>query len=516
MRIIVIAVLALMLLGLTAPAADWLTDGGDVMRTNWQKDERILSTSTAKDIKLLWKIKLDNQPRQMHSLLPPLVIGSLQTNSGTKQVVIQAGVSDNVYAIDVATGELLWKRQFDSTFKDPPDGRGPSVLCPGGMTANVTIGPGGAPGKYVIYAASWDGRFRQLNAADGKEIAPPAKFMPPNGKPYALSLYKQVIYTHSAQGCGGNPNVVYAYDIETNKVGSWGPAGGGMWGRSGPAISANGTLYTGTGDGRWDPENGIYGNGIIGVKQNPNTKALELVDYYGPSNAEWLFKRDLDMQVTPAIFNYKGKEYMVDAGKECRVYLMDTESIGGDDHRTPLYRTPLICNEIVDFAEAGIWGSMATWEDSKGTRWVLTPFWGPKHSAFKAPVEHGIVKKGAIAAFKVEPKGNSLWLAPAWISRDMDQAEPPVIANGVIFAYGSGENTAQAFPDVGLDFRMERRIPKSTYAVLYALDAQTGKELWSSGKQITTWNHWSGLAVANGRVYLNTYDGTVYCFGIRQ
>ena len=103
-------------------------------------------------------------------------------------------------------------------------------------------------------------------------------------------------------------------------------------------------------------------------------------------------KRDLDMQVTPAIFNYKGTELMVDAGKECRVYLMDTQSIGGDDHRTPLYRSPLLCNEEVNFASAGIWGSLASWEDSKGTRWVLTPFWGPKHSQFKAPIENGAVK----------------------------------------------------------------------------------------------------------------------------
>jgi hypothetical protein len=72
-------------------------------------------------------------------------------------------------------------------------------------------------------------------------------------------------------------------------------------------------MYTGTGDGRWDPENGVYGNGVIGVKQNPETKALELVDYYGPSNAEWLWKRDLQMQVTPAIFDFKGREYMIDA-----------------------------------------------------------------------------------------------------------------------------------------------------------------------------------------------------------
>jgi len=194
---------------------------------------------------------------------------------------------------------------------------------------------------------------------------------------------------------------------------------------------------------------------------------------------------------------------------------MDTESVGGDDHRTPVYRTPLICNEIVDFAEAGIWGSLASWEEPNGTRWVLTPFWGPKHSKFSAPIEHGVVKKGAIAAFKVETVNGKVELVPAWISRDMDQAEPPLIANGVVFAYGSGENTAQAFPDVGLDFRMERRVPKSTRAVLYALDAQTGKELWSSGNQIATWNHWTGLGMANGRVYINTYDGVLYCFGIQ-
>ncbi|MSV31717.1 MAG: pyrrolo-quinoline quinone [Bryobacterales bacterium] len=509
---------ALFLAGLASPGADWLTDGGDPQRNNWQKDEKLLSVATAKDIKLLWKIQFDNETRAMHNLLPPLVIGSVNTPSGPKQLVIQGGVSDNIYAIDVATGKLFWHVKFETTFKEPAGGRGPQVLCPGGMTANMTIGPAGAPGKYTIYAASWDGRLHQLNAADGKHITEPNKFMPPNGKPYAMNLWKNVVYTHSAQGCGGNPNVAYAYDLATNKVGSWGPAGGGMWGRSGPAISArHDTMYTGTGDGRWAPEDGVYGNGMIGVRQNKDTKALDLVDYYGPSNAEWLVKRDLDMQVTPTIFDYKGKEYMVDASKECRLYFMDTESIGGDDHRTPLQRTPLICNETVDFAEAGIWGSLSSWEDSKGTRWVLTPFWGPKHSKYKTPIENGVVKKGAIAAFKVaDGKDGKPKLVPAWISRDMDQAEPPVVANGLVIAYGSGENTAQAYPDVGLDFRAERRIPKSTHAVLFALDAQTGKELWNSGKQIEKFNHWSGLAVANGRIYINTFDGYVYCFGIQQ
>jgi outer membrane protein assembly factor BamB len=497
-------------------AADWLTDGGNSQRTNWQKDEKILSTASVKNMSLLWKIKLDSEPKQMHNLFPPLIIDKLNTSGGTKQVAIVAGVSDNLFAIDVETGQVIWKKHFESNWTPTPGGRGAGILCPGGQTATPVIGPTSTPGKYTIYAASWDGRLRQINAADGEDIAPPTKWMPPNGKPYGLNLYKNVIYTHTAQGCGGNPNVVYSYDLTTNKVGTWGPAGGGMWGRQGPAISADGTMYTGTGDGRWDPENGIYGNGIIGVKPNPQTKALDLVDYYGPSNAEWLVKRDLDMQVTPVIFNYKGRELMADAGKECRLYLMDTKAIGGNDHRTPEYRSPLFCNEEVNFASAGVWGSLASWEDAKGTRWVLSPFWGPKHSAFRAPIENGETKYGAIAAFKVEEKNGKLVLAPAWISRDMNHAEPPVVANGVVFAYGNGEDTDQAYPDVGLADTADRRIPGSTHAVLYALDAQTGKELWSSGDQITSWNHWSGITVANGRVYIGTFDGTFYCFGIKK
>jgi outer membrane protein assembly factor BamB len=90
-----------------------------------------------------------------------------------------------------------------------------------------------------------------------------------------------------------------------------------------------------------------------------------------------------------------------------------------------------------------------------------------------------------------------------------------VIANGVVFAYGSGENTAQADPDQGLGFNTAvNRIARSTYATLYALDAHTGQELWSSGDQIKSFSHFGGLSVANGRVYIGTYDGMLYGFSV--
>jgi outer membrane protein assembly factor BamB len=131
-----------------------------------------------------------------------------------------------------------------------------------------------------------------------------------------------------------------------------------------------------------------------------------------------------------------------------------------------------------------------------------------------------------VAAFTLRLRPEGWRLVPAWTSRDMDLAEEVVIANGIVFAYAAGEDASQVMPEKGWDEEggpvyggglssgPVRRIASSRRAALYALDAQTGKELWSSGDQITSWNHFSGLTVANGKAYVATFDGTLYCFGI--
>jgi hypothetical protein len=358
--------------------ADWLTDGGNPQRTGWQKDEKILNKDNVKGMKALWTLKLDNEPRELHSLFPPLIAGEVNTSRGPRQIAVVSGISDNVYAIDADAGTLLWKKHFPYNSDKPMRAGGP--LCPGGMTSTPVIGPANASGARTIYAISADGSFHQLNVADGEEVAQPVPFLPANGKPYSLNLVNNIIYTTTAQGCGGNPNRVYTLDLAGKKV-SFFNTNGGSWGRSGAAVGSDGTAYAPTGDGNFDPSKNQWAEAIVAV--SPDGK---LKDYYGPSNAQWLWKMDLDMQVTPAIFNYKGRELMVTASKECRIFLLDSKAIGGPDHRTPLYRTPWLCNEEVNFAAAGIWGSLATWEDAKGTRWVLTPIWGPSHPDFKVPV----------------------------------------------------------------------------------------------------------------------------------
>jgi hypothetical protein len=213
--------------------------------------------------------------------------------------------------------------------------------------------------------------------------------------------------------------------------------------------------------------------------------------------------------------------------------MLDRDALGGEDHRTSLYTTPLLCNDARSFDGRGVWGALGAWQDAAGTQWLDVPFWGPVSKEFTPPIQHGRPEHGGVGAYKVEQRAGKWQLTPAWLSADMNLAEEVVIANGIVFAYSSGEDATQTVQDAawdepggarygggryggGLSSGPGRRIPNSTYATLYALDGQTGATLWSSGTQITSWNHFSGLTVANGRAYLATFDGTLWCFGVKR
>jgi outer membrane protein assembly factor BamB len=522
MRIGKLLAVGLLVSGATLQASDYLTEGVDPGRTGWVQDETTLTASNVGGMTLAWKVSLDSTPREMHNLFAPLVVQHVRTAQGEREIAVVAGVSDDLFGIDVASGRQIWRTHFDSTFT--PGGRGGGTLCPGGQTAVPVIGPGATAGSYTIYAVSWDGRLRQVNVADGVE-RPAEKFMPPNGKPYALNLVNGVIYTASAQGCGGVPNGFWAFDLATRRATTFNPAGGGLWGRRGTSVSPEGVAYLGTGDGFFGPSSKNLGNAIVGAKMDANGQ-LQLADYFAPPNANFLWRRDLDINVTPVLFDEGGRKFLVGSSKECRLWLLDRDALGGDDHRTALFTTPLLCNDEQAFDAHGVWGALATWKDAQGARWLAVPFWGPVSREFHAPVEHSRPTQGGVAAYRLEQRGGGWQLVPAWLSRNMNLAEETIVANGVVYAYGGGEDATQTVPDSsfnapggpryggGLDSSSPRRIPNSTHATVYALDAATGRELWSSGNQITSWNHFSGITVANGRVYLATFDGTLYCFGL--
>jgi hypothetical protein len=357
-----------------------------------------------------------------------------------------------------------------------------------------------------------DGYLHSLALSNGEEKDAPLEVLPaPYGKPYGLNLVDNIIYTITGQGCAGVPNALYAVNLANKKVTVSSPPQGGLWGVAGPAVGLDGTIYFESGDHPYDAKAGLLSTSFQAYTYSNDT--LTLKDYYTPSNYEWLTKRDLDMDATPVVFSYKGRDFVGGSGKEGRFFLLDSKSIGGADHQTPVFRSELISNTNVNFQTEGTWGSHAAWKSKDGTQWVLAPTGGELAVSF--PIAHGATPNGGIIALKLDDKSGKPKLVPAWASRDMVTAEPPVIANGVVFVLAAGEFTGQANDAEGGLFSSEERIKRSVPAKLYTLDAVTGKELYSSGDQVSSFLHQAGLAVAGGRVIFGTFDGTIYCFGVK-
>jgi outer membrane protein assembly factor BamB len=185
-------------------------------------------------------------------------------------------------------------------------------------------------------------------------------------------------------------------------------------------------------------------------------------------NPEIKFTYDGYVPFPPLVFQYKGREMIASARKDGRLYLLDSNA----------------GTSTIQDAALPISGGLSTWQDADGTRWVLAPIWG----------RNGASPNGSISAFKVEEQAGKTVLTPAWVSRDMSSPLPPVIASGVVFALSAGKG--------------------STRATLYALDAATGKELYSSRNLIAAPASLAGMTISNGRVYFSTLDGTMYAFGI--
>src|SRR2546425_1717365 len=120
---------------------NWTTTSGDAQRTSWVKtDPRISKESLQKPgFQLLWKTKLDNQPRHLESLTQPMLLSNIISYKGFKALAFIGGSSDNVYSIDYDLNKIFWKRHLNTMA--PAAG---TIACPGAMTTITRATPLGA------------------------------------------------------------------------------------------------------------------------------------------------------------------------------------------------------------------------------------------------------------------------------------------------------------------------------------------------------------------------------------
>ena len=116
---------------------EWLTSNADAQRSSWIRTDAKISVESMRKagFQFLWKIKLDNESKQLNSLTQPVLVGNIIGYRGFKSLAFVGGSSDTLYAIDDDLARVYWKTRFNSPATPQPAG---SLLCPGGLTAAAT------------------------------------------------------------------------------------------------------------------------------------------------------------------------------------------------------------------------------------------------------------------------------------------------------------------------------------------------------------------------------------------
>jgi len=509
---------------------EWGTAGGDAHRSSSvTSDVKISKESMSKPgFALFWKMKLNNEPRQLNSLMAPTLMDQHIGIHGFRSFGFVTGSGDNLYTVDTDLARVEWQKNFGGKASAEA-----SPACPGGITTGTAHfisaafataprgggrgrGGGGAksavgepdeggvqvaqlaraaaaaaanPGRggrgpaapagrgprvpVVVHTLSSDGMFHANYVSNGDEPDVPIRFLPANAHAQGLVIVDNVAYVATVNGCGGVPNGVWALDIASKTVTSWKPASGEIAGNEGVAFGGDGTVYVST-----------TGGDLVSLEP----KTLKVKDAHRVGQ---------ELTSTPVVFQQKEKTMLAATTKDGRLYLLDAAAMSGPGVKSAPYAT------AGDFVP----GALATWQDAAGTRWILVPSAGAVAADANFSNVNGAVTNGAIVAWKVVEQNGAAALEPGWVSRDMVSPMTPVVINGVVFAVSSGEARGK-----GPKMTAAQVAKASAPAVVYALDGDTGKELWSSGKTITSFAR-GGLSGGAGQIYLGTHDGTLYSFG---
>ena len=295
----------------SAPAqTPWSLENGDLFNTRRTRDSSITSANVSK-LGVAWTM-----PLTASSVYGTFAANPVSDHNG---VVYLQDLASNVFAVDLATGRVLWRRIYNSQ----------------------DIGPNGVSvAAGTVYGATAKFAFA-LDAKTGKELWRNTKLVPKllqkgGGElaaGFGIDIQPQVangkVYLSSAALLGGG--VVYALDATTGRT-LWSfdsvidPVGrkiigGGAW--NAPAVGPDGTVYVGLGNmyqpaavAESRPGRRLYTDSTVAL----DGATGKLKWYFQPVPDDF---HDWDMQLSPVYANARGRALIVDAGKMGYVYAMD-------------------------------------------------------------------------------------------------------------------------------------------------------------------------------------------------
>jgi hypothetical protein len=403
-----------------------------------------------------------------------------------KPMVIVATQSNNVYALDAATGSVIWQRNVGTPITSGlPCGN----ISPLGITgtpivhlasrsllldAETTPSPGVF--KHMIYSLNVDtGAIRQGWPVDVTAAVPGFESSSQSQRA-ALGLVGNVVYVPYGGrfgDCGNYRGRLVGVPLN-NPAGlmSWATTvkGGGVWGVGGVADDGtNPFVATGNTFGA----NGVWSGGeaIIRLQPGPSFSGSP-TDYWAPANWQTLDNRDTDLGGSgPVLLDVPGatpSSLVLALGKDGNAYLLDRGNLGGVS--APVASSHVSSRPVIQAA--------ATYRTVQGT-----------YFAFRDGTN-------ALSAFKITAT-NPPTIVSAW-SVSGDGAGSPFVtstdgtSNTIVWTVGAGGDQR-----------------------LHGYDGDTGAEVFGGGgpNELMAGTHsYSTLGiVANGRIYVAT-DNKVYAF----
>ena len=149
--------------GLANADNEWLTWGHDPERTGSNPDENILNKDNVSQLEVKWIAQISTAPKgYILSTMTAPVIATVNTPQGPAARVFVVGSDNTVFAIDAATGKIVWQKANPNTMKEPKQG---DYRCPNSQNATPVIDKEAG----IIYVSTNDGKLRGFSLLDGAD-----------------------------------------------------------------------------------------------------------------------------------------------------------------------------------------------------------------------------------------------------------------------------------------------------------------------------------------------------------
>jgi quinohemoprotein ethanol dehydrogenase len=503
------------------PTTNWITNGGSLNNQRYSPLTQI-NTSNVSQLKGVWMKKLDS-------------VATSAKYSQEGQPIVYNGVmyvptgADEVYAMDVESGEVKWKY-------DPQLDQSISTICCGWDNRGVAIGDG------KVYVAQLDGHVVALDMATGRKDwdVQPVKWQDGYTFTHAPLYYDGKIYVGTAGGEFGIRGRLYALDAKSGKEvwrfytipdptknvdgqgpndtwpadnDSWTTGGATIW--QTPSVDPKlGLLYFSTGNagpdvnGELREGDNLFSSSIVALNAKTGKYVWhyqqvhhDIWDYDGPSPTV-LYDSVVDGKVVHGIAepSKTGWLYMLDRKTGKPIFPIPEKAVPQDPNQKTAATQPYPSTE--PFARQAL-----TDEDYKKIS-----------EAGKSQGIKGTIKKGKIfdpfgkdpVAVLPGPSGGDNW-PPSSYNQQLQmfyvcsQNSPAALAQSELPGHEAGQQYIGSLL-VSTGFNGDGNIT--------AIDAQTGKIVW----QVATADScYSGTTTTAGNlVFVGRNDGTLEAYDARN